>query len=81
MAAASQENTFGLDEPIQYLTFTLDGEFFATDISQVREVLELTRITRVPRTPYYMRGVINLRGSVVPVGEINRVAEKETDDG
>ncbi len=70
MTAASQKNTFGLDEPVQYLTFTLDGEFFATDISQVREVLEFTRITRVPRTFDYMRGVINLRGSVVPVVDL-----------
>lgn len=52
---------------IQYLTFRLDGEAFATEISKVREVLEYTKITRVPRTPCFMRGVINLRGSVVPV--------------
>jgi len=52
---------------IQYLTFRLDGEAFATQISKVREVLEYTKVTRVPRTPGFMRGVINLRGSVVPV--------------
>ncbi|MBL4710905.1 MAG: chemotaxis protein CheW [Gammaproteobacteria bacterium] len=52
---------------VQYLTFRLDGEAFATEISKVREVLEYTKITRVPRTPCFMRGVINLRGSVVPV--------------
>ncbi|MBF0612163.1 MAG: chemotaxis protein CheW [Magnetococcales bacterium] len=51
----------------QYLTFMLDEEVFAVDISKVREVLELTTITKVPRTPEFMRGVINLRGSVVPV--------------
>lgn len=55
------------NESAQYLTFTLDGEFFATEIAQVREVLEFKSITKVPRTPDYMRGVINLRGSVVPV--------------
>lgn len=54
----------------QFLTFTLDGEVFALDINTVREVLELTSITRVPRMPAYMRGVINLRGHVVPVMDL-----------
>ena len=56
--------------PAQYLSFTLDGEAFATEISQVREVLEFKGVTKVPRTPDYMRGVINLRGSVVPVVDL-----------
>lgn len=51
----------------QLLTFTLDDEHFATNISQVQEVLEYTDVTKVPRTPEFMRGVINLRGNVVPV--------------
>jgi purine-binding chemotaxis protein CheW len=51
----------------QYLTFKLEEEVYATDIAQVREVLEYSRVTKVPRTPDYMRGVINLRGHVVPV--------------
>lgn len=51
----------------QYLTFELEGEVYALPISQVREVLDFTQVTRVPRTPDYMRGVINLRGQVVPV--------------
>ena len=54
-------------ESVQYLTFTLDGEAFATEITKVREVLEYTEVTRVPRTPEFMQGVINLRGNVVPV--------------
>lgn len=51
----------------QYLTFSLDGEVYALEVFKVREVLEPSRITRVPRMPDYMLGVINLRGSVVPV--------------
>lgn len=51
----------------QYLTFTLEDEVFALDIHKVREVLDFTTITKVPQTPEFMRGVINLRGSVVPV--------------
>jgi purine-binding chemotaxis protein CheW len=54
----------------QYLTFKLGDELFALDIGMVREVLDFTVITKVPQTPHYMRGVINLRGSVVPVVDL-----------
>jgi purine-binding chemotaxis protein CheW len=54
----------------QYLTFKLGDEVFALDITKVREVLDFTTVTRVPRTPEFMRGVINLRGSVVPVVDL-----------
>ena len=54
----------------QYLTFRLEEELFALDIGKVREVLDFTSITKVPQTPDYMRGVINLRGSVVPVVDL-----------
>jgi purine-binding chemotaxis protein CheW len=57
-------------EMTQYLTFKLDAEVFALDISKVREVLDFTTVTKVPRTPDFMRGVINLRGSVVPVVDL-----------
>jgi len=58
------------EEAVQYLTFKLDGESFATEISKVREVLEYTQVTPVPRSPEFMQGVINLRGSVVPVVDL-----------
>ena len=51
----------------QYLTFTLAGEQYAVEVGKVKEVLEYTSVTKVPRTMEFMRGVINLRGSVVPV--------------
>jgi purine-binding chemotaxis protein CheW len=54
----------------QYLTFNLGEEVFALDIGQVKEVLDFTTATRVPRTPDFMRGVINLRGAVVPVVDL-----------
>jgi purine-binding chemotaxis protein CheW len=54
-------------ETTQYLTFKLDEEVFALDVAKVREILEESSITKVPKTPDFMRGVINLRGSVVPV--------------
>jgi purine-binding chemotaxis protein CheW len=56
-----------ITETVQYLTFKLADEIFALDVAKVREILEFTTITKVPQTPEFMRGVINLRGSVVPV--------------
>jgi purine-binding chemotaxis protein CheW len=54
----------------QYLTFKLGAETFALDVAEVREILDFTTVTKVPRTPSFMRGVINLRGSVVPVMDL-----------
>jgi purine-binding chemotaxis protein CheW len=60
----------GITQTSQYLTFKLGEEVFALDVSQVREVLDLSPITKVPRAPDFMRGVINVRGSVVPVVDL-----------
>ncbi len=54
----------------QYLTFKLANEFYALEIAKVREVLDFIKVTRVPRTPDFMRGIINLRGNVVPVVDL-----------
>jgi purine-binding chemotaxis protein CheW len=51
----------------QYLTFVLGAETFAIGISAVKEIIEYSSLTEVPMMPTYVRGVINLRGSVVPV--------------
>jgi len=59
-----------ISETTQYLSFHLDEEEFSLEISRVREVLDFTRITKVPQSPPFMRGVINLRGSVVPVVDL-----------
>jgi len=56
-----------ITENRQYLTFKLDHEVFALDVGTVREVLDFTLIAKVPQTPEFMLGVINLRGTVVPV--------------
>lgn len=50
-----------------YLSFKLDGEVFAAHVGKVLNILEMQRIMKVPRSPDYMLGVINLRGSVLPV--------------
>ena len=60
----------GITETSQYLSFMLDEEVYALDINQVREVLDFKDVTKVPRMPDFMRGVINLRGGVVPVVDL-----------
>ena len=59
-----------ITEAGQYFTFTLGDEEFALEISRVREVLDYTAITKVPRMPPFLKGVINLRGNVVPVVDL-----------
>jgi len=54
----------------QYLTFKLAEERYAINVAYIKEVLSVPRITKVPRMPEYMSGVINLRGSVVPVVDL-----------
>ncbi len=50
-----------------YLSFKIGSELFAANVKNVISILEITKITRVPKAPAYMKGVINLRGSVLPV--------------
>jgi purine-binding chemotaxis protein CheW len=57
-------------EPAQYLTFMLAGEVFALGILQVKEIIEYRGLTEVPMMPASVRGVINLRGAVVPVVDL-----------
>jgi purine-binding chemotaxis protein CheW len=55
------------EAPSQYLTFALGGEMFAVGILNVKEIIEYGNLTEIPMMPAFIRGVINLRGSVVPV--------------
>jgi purine-binding chemotaxis protein CheW len=59
-----------ITEPAQYLTFMLGGEIFAIGILGVKEIIEYHNITPVPMMPDCVRGVINLRGAVVPVMDL-----------
>ena len=56
--------------PAQYLTFMLGGEIFAIGILAIKEIIEYGGVTEVPLMPGYIRGVINLRGAVVPVMDL-----------
>lgn len=59
-----QENNQMLNS---YLSFKLGDEIFAANVAKVLNILEMTKITKVPKAPDYMKGVINLRGTVLPV--------------
>lgn len=67
---SSQEGQGEQTAQNQYLTFKLADELYAIGVNRVREVLEYTPVTTVPRTAEFMKGVINLRGSVIPVADL-----------
>ena len=70
----------GGTEEQQYLTFTLGGEMFAIEILNIKEIIEYGHLTTVPMMPEFVRGVINLRGRVVPVIDLSvRFGRKATD--
>ena len=56
----------------QYLTFLLDGEEYGVDILRVQEIRGWERTTPIPNTPDYVLGVINLRGTIVPIVDLRR---------
>jgi purine-binding chemotaxis protein CheW len=64
---ASSEAALGIS---QYLTFCIGDEEYAVGILRVKEIIQYEEVTRVPATPPWIRGVMNLRGSVVPVVDL-----------
>jgi len=56
----------------KYLTFKLAQEEYGLEILKVQEIIQMQSVTRVPRTPDYVRGVINLRGKVIPVVDLRK---------
>lgn len=63
----SKEPSKGIQEVIQLVSFELGRELYGVDIIKIREINRMTGITKVPRAPEFIEGVINLRGSVIPV--------------
>ena len=61
----------------KYLTFRLSAEEYGLEILKVQEIIQMQAITRIPRTPEFVRGVINLRGKVIPVLDLRRKFELE----
>jgi purine-binding chemotaxis protein CheW len=67
----------------KYLTFQLAGEEYGVEILKVKEIIGLMDITKLPRTPEFVKGVINLRGKVIPVLDLRLkfgIEEKEYDE-
>ena len=60
----------GLNLGGKYLTFALGPESYAVDVRKVREIIRMTNITAVPQMPSFIRGVINLRGKIIPVVDL-----------
>ena len=56
----------------QFVVFRLENEEYGIDILRVKEIKEMMRITRVPKAAHFVRGVINLRGEVIPVIELRK---------
>jgi len=73
VAAAGHEGLAG-----KHLTFELGTEVYGIEILKVQEIIGIMSITNVPKTPNYMRGVINLRGKVIPVVELRKKFCMET---
>ncbi|THF63062.1 purine-binding chemotaxis protein CheW [Pseudothauera nasutitermitis] len=64
----------------QYLTFTLNAEVFAIGILNIKEIIEYGTLTEIPMMPAFIRGVINLRGAVVPVVDLSaRFGSRQTE--
>ncbi|HBH47245.1 MAG TPA: chemotaxis protein CheW [Bacteroidales bacterium] len=55
------------NEPASFLSFRIGTELFGASVKNVISILEMTKITKVPKAPEYMKGVLNLRGNVLPV--------------
>jgi purine-binding chemotaxis protein CheW len=74
MAQAAENNdtdqyhySRNLDNAVQYLSFTLGKEEYGVDILRVQEIRSWEPVSRIPNVPYYEKGVVNLRGSIVPI--------------
>ena len=79
-AASARDVTQEVAEQNQYLTFLLGDEMFAIGILSIREIIEYGFVTDVPMTPPFIRGVLNLRGAVVPVVDLGARLELAATD-
>ncbi len=66
----AQVRSAGSDREGKYLTFSLAGEEYGIGILKVKEIIGMMPITHVPQTPEYVKGVVNLRGKVIPVVDL-----------
>ncbi len=78
IAAQAQQTSALLDKEGKYLTFALALEEYGLEILKVREIIGYMEITAVPQTPHHVKGVINLRGQVIPVIDLRSKFGMET---
>ena len=77
-AAVAEMNSVGEKLAGKYLTFKLADEEYGLEILKVQEIIQMQAVTRIPRTPDYVRGVINLRGKVIPVIDLRKKFSLDT---
>ncbi|MBA3917187.1 MAG: chemotaxis protein CheW [Gemmatimonas sp.] len=83
MSTHNDSTTLTQSRAGKYLTFFLAGEEYGLEILKVSEIIGLQPITRVPRMPEFVRGVINLRGKVIPITDLRRkfgMAAEDSED-
>jgi purine-binding chemotaxis protein CheW len=83
MSTQNDSTTLTQSRAGKYLTFFLAGEEYGLEILKVSEIIGLQPITRVPRMPEFVRGVINLRGKVIPITDLRRkfgMAAEDSED-
>lgn len=68
----SAGNTSGEAEEYQLVGFVIDKQEFAVDIKQIREIIRGVKITKLPNSPSFVEGVVNLRGSIMPVIDLRK---------
>ncbi len=69
-----------IEEMEQYVTFTIGEEVYGVEVLKVQEIIGMTQITHVPNSMSFMKGVINLRGSVVPVVDMRLKLQMQEQD-
>lgn len=67
MSQATMQNDFSSGGPHKFLTFALAGEEYGISIMKIKEIIGMMQVTVLPQTPDYVKGVINLRGKVIPI--------------
>ncbi|MDY0357942.1 MAG: chemotaxis protein CheW, partial [Sedimentisphaerales bacterium] len=77
-AAVKQQNRDVVSKEGKYLTFSLGAEEYGLEILKVREIIGYIEVTAVPQTPHHVKGVINLRGQVIPVIDLRAKFGMET---
>lgn len=72
--SSDEKRTFSAQKSMgqKYLGFRLDDELFGFELLSVREIIRMTDVTPIPRSPAFIRGIINLRGKIIPVVDLRK---------